>query len=55
MICAPSIGPKNESVPLLINIAKTHPNAVVRKQAIFWLGQTGDERAVEFFKELLLK
>jgi len=47
--------PKNESVPLLINIAKTHPNREVRKQAIFWLGQTGDERAVEFFKEILLK
>src|SRR5215510_5386751 len=40
--------PKNESVPLLINIAKTHPNREVRKQAIFWLGQTGDERAVDF-------
>lgn len=47
--------PKDESVPLLINIAKTHAKAEVRKQAIFWLGQTGDERAVAFFKELLSK
>ncbi len=47
--------PKDEAVPLLINIARTHSNAAVRKQAIFWLGQTGDERAVDFFKEVLLK
>ena len=47
--------PKDESVPLLIKIAKTHANPAVRKQAIFWLGQTGDERAVDFFKEILLK
>ncbi|HKQ76632.1 MAG TPA: HEAT repeat domain-containing protein [Blastocatellia bacterium] len=47
--------PKNESVPLLINIARTHSNPAVRKQAIFWLGQTGDERAVDFFKEILQK
>jgi HEAT repeat protein len=46
---------KDESVPLLIKIAKTHANPAVRKQAIFWLGQTGDERAVDFFKEVLLK
>jgi HEAT repeat protein len=45
----------DESVPLLIKIAKTHANPAVRKQAIFWLGQTGDERAVDFFKEVLLK
>ncbi|MGH9836619.1 MAG: HEAT repeat domain-containing protein [Blastocatellia bacterium] len=46
---------KDESVPLLIKIAKTHSNPAVRKQAIFWLGQTGDERAVDFFKEILSK
>ncbi|MGH9767161.1 MAG: HEAT repeat domain-containing protein [Blastocatellia bacterium] len=46
---------KDESVPLLIKIARTHSNRAVRKQAIFWLGQTGDERAVDFFKELLVK
>jgi HEAT repeat protein len=47
--------PKDEAVPLLIKIAKTHAKPAVRKQAIFWLGQTGDERAVDFFKEVLLK
>ncbi|HYP25569.1 MAG TPA: HEAT repeat domain-containing protein [Blastocatellia bacterium] len=46
---------KDESVPLLIQIAKTHANPVIRKDAMFWLGQSGDERAVAFFKEILLK
>ncbi len=46
---------KDEAVPLLIKIAKTHAKPAVRKQAIFWLGQTGDERALEFFKEILSK
>jgi HEAT repeat protein len=47
--------PADEAIPILIKIARTHPNARVRKQAVFWLGQTGDERAIEFFKELLSK
>lgn len=44
-----------ETVPLLIKIARTHPNHVVRKQAIRSLGETGDPRAVEFFREVLSK
>jgi HEAT repeat protein len=44
-----------ESVPLLIKIAKTHQNPLVRKQAIRSLGETGDPRAVEFFREVLSK
>lgn len=47
--------PKDEAVPLLIKIARTHQKPTVRKEAIFWLGQTGDERAVDFFKEVLSK
>ena len=42
-----------ESVPLLIKIARTHPNQMVRKQAIRSLGESGDPRAVDFFKEVL--
>jgi hypothetical protein len=38
------------SVPLLIKIARTHPNQMVRKQAIRSLGESGDPRAVDFFK-----
>jgi HEAT repeat protein len=45
----------DESVPLLIKIAKTHPNQLVRKQAIRSLGESGDPRAVEFFREVLSK
>lgn len=45
----------DESVPLLIKIAKTHPNQLVRKQAIRSLGESGDPRALEFFREVLTK
>lgn len=44
-----------ESVPLLIKIAKTHPNQLVRKQAIRSLGESGDPRAIEYFREVLSK
>ena len=44
-----------ESVPILIKIARTHPNQLVRKQAIRSLGESGDPRAVDFFKEVLSK
>jgi HEAT repeat protein len=45
----------DESVPLLIKIAKTHPNQQVRKQAIRSLGDSGDPRAIEYFREVLAK
>jgi HEAT repeat protein len=44
-----------ESVPILIKIARTHPNQLVRKQAIRSLGESGDPRAVDFFREVLTK
>ena len=44
-----------ESVPILIKIARTHPNQAVRKQAIRSLGESGDPRAVEYFREVLTK
>ena len=44
-----------ESVPILIKIARTHPNQMVRKQAIRSLGESGDPRAVDFFREVLTK
>jgi hypothetical protein len=47
--------PKDEAIPMLIKIARTHPKAEVRKQALFWLGRSGDERALELFKEILAK
>jgi HEAT repeat protein len=45
--------PAEESVPLLIKIARTHPNQQVRKRAIHVLGESGDPRALEFFREVL--
>jgi len=39
-----------DAVPRLINVAKTNKNAVVRKQAIFWLGQMNDPRALDSWK-----
>ncbi|MFA9452345.1 MAG: HEAT repeat domain-containing protein [Candidatus Aminicenantaceae bacterium] len=47
--------PKDQSVPLLISIARSNQSAAVRKNAIFWLGQTGEEEALQFFEEILLK
>ncbi len=40
---------------LLIRAARSHPKMAVRQQAIRILGQTGDERAVALFRELLEK
>lgn len=39
----------------MIRTARSHPKMPVRKTAIQVLGQTGDERAVAFFRELLSK
>jgi hypothetical protein len=45
--------PKEEGVPLLIDVARKNRNPVVRKQAMFWLGQSNDPRALQFFEEVL--
>jgi len=45
--------PKSESVPELIDIVRTVKNPAVRRSAIFWLGQTGDMRAVDLYADLL--
>jgi HEAT repeat protein len=47
--------PKDEGVPKLIDVARNNKNAAVRKQAMFWLGQSNDPRALKFFEEILLK
>jgi len=39
----------------LIKVAKTNQNPAVRKQAMFWLGQSKDRRALDFFAEVLSK
>ena len=40
-------------MPLLIDVARKNKNPAVRKQAMFWLGQSKDPRAIEFFAEIL--
>jgi HEAT repeat protein len=47
--------PKDEGVPLLIKVARSNSNLEVRKQAMFWLGQSRDARAIDFFSEVLRK
>lgn len=37
----------------LIEIARTHPNPKLRKDAIFWLGQSEDPRALEVLVEMV--
>jgi hypothetical protein len=47
--------PKDEAIPKLIDVAKNNRNAAVRQQAMFWLGQSNDPRAIKFFEDVLLK
>ncbi|HXD23010.1 MAG TPA: HEAT repeat domain-containing protein, partial [Gemmatimonadaceae bacterium] len=47
--------PKDEGVPALLDVAKGSKDPRIRKQAIFWLGQSGDPRAVAYFESVLLK
>ena len=54
-VVAISRRPRDEAIPILIRTARSHPKMQVRKVAIQMLGQTGDERAVAFFRELLGK
>lgn len=45
--------PRDESVPELVRIARTHRDPEIRKTAMFWLGQSGDPRAIALFEEIL--
>ncbi len=47
--------PPDEAVPALIGIARTHRTAGLRRDAIFWLGESVDPRAVSLFEEVLLR
>ncbi len=47
--------PKDEGVPALLDIAKNSKDPKIRKQAIFWLGQSGDPRAIGYFESVLTK
>jgi hypothetical protein len=45
--------PKDEGVPKLIEVARSHRDREVRRQAMFWLGQSRDPRALAFFEQVL--
>ena len=47
--------PKDESVPALVRVAKTHPDPSIRKKALFWLAQSDDPRAIALFEDILRK
>ena len=43
-----------ESVPALMEIARTGAESETRKTAMFWLAQSDDPRVVRFFEDVLL-
>jgi len=45
--------PKETAIPRLVEIARTSPHPAARAQALFWLGQSGDTRALDLFEEIL--
>lgn len=47
--------PREEGVPALVRIARTHHDPMLRRRAIFWLGQSNDPRALTLFEELLTR
>lgn len=54
-IFALSQRPRDEGIPALLRIARTSKDGELRKKAMFWLGQSGDPRAVALFEELLTR
>lgn len=52
-IFALSQRPADEGVPALIQVVRTNRNPRLVKKALFWLGDTGDPRALALFEEIL--
>jgi HEAT repeat protein len=46
---------ESAAVDKLMAIAKSDPNAELRKQALFWLGQKNDPRVRQFLRDLIIK
>ena len=53
-LCASTI-PRASVFSPLLKIARNDPDEEVRQQAVFWLGQVPDERAVDMLQEILRK
>jgi len=47
--------PHEEGVPVLLRLARDHGDPRLRRQALFWLGQSNDPRALKLFEEILTK
>jgi hypothetical protein len=47
--------PRDEGIPALIAIAKNNRDPEIRKKAMFWLGQSGDPRALDLFEQILTR
>ena len=45
--------PREEGIPQLIDVARSNRSSRVRSQALFWLGQSGDPRAITLFESVL--
>jgi HEAT repeat protein len=45
--------PHDEGVPALLDVARNNRDTRVRGQALFWLGQSGDLRALSLFEDVL--
>lgn len=45
--------PRDQGIPDLLGLARSHRSWRVRSQALFWLGQSGDERALALFESVL--
>jgi HEAT repeat protein len=52
-IFALSQQPRDEGVPALIRVARSNNSPSARDKALFWLGQSGDPRALDLFAEIL--
>jgi len=55
VVFALSQRPRDEGIPILIRVARTHRDPEVRRDAVFWLGQSNDPRAIALFEEILTK
>lgn len=54
-IFALSQRPKDEGIPALVQVVRTNRDPELRRKALFWLGQSGDPRALQLIEELLAK
>jgi HEAT repeat protein len=46
--------PSDEGVPYLMDVARTARQKETRQSAMFWLAQSGDDRVLAFFEEILV-